>query len=69
MSDHPDFENLRTLGTHWYDPSSEPGRLQSYTVITDVDQTRSEWIDMDMELEIKVSSAYEEVKAMIERNR
>ena len=24
MSDHPDFNNLRSLGTTWYDPSSEP---------------------------------------------
>lgn len=41
MSDHPDFDNLRSLGTTWYDPSSEPGRWQSYTTITDIDQVCS----------------------------
>ena len=65
MSEHPDFENLRGLGNTWYDPSSEPNRWQSFTVITDLDQTRSEWIDMDMEMERKVNGAYEEVKELI----
>ena len=69
MSDHPDFNNLRSLGTTWYDPSSEPGRWQSYTVITDQNQSRSEWIDMDMEMEARLGGAYEEAKALIARNR
>lgn len=69
MSDHPDFQNLRGLGTNWYDPSSEPNRWQSFTVITDLNQSRSEWIDMDMEMEMKINGAYEEVKELIIRNR
>ena len=32
MSDHPDFNNLRSLGTTWYDPSSEPGRWQVWSI-------------------------------------
>lgn len=69
MSEHPDFENLRGLGSNWYDASFEPNRWTSYTVITDMDQTRSEWIDMDMEMELKINNAYEEVKDLIQRNR
>lgn len=69
MSEHPDFENLRGLGSNWYDASFEPNRWTSYTVITDIEQTRSEWIDMDMEMELKINNAYKEVKDLIQRNR
>jgi len=69
MSDHPDFSNLRGLGTTWYDPSSEPGRWQSYTISTDLDQTRSEWVDMDMEMEALIHNAYDSVTALLQRNR
>jgi cell division protease FtsH len=69
MSDHIDYANLRGLGNTWYDTSFEPGRFQTYTVTTDNDQTQSEWVDMDVEMEVRVNGSYEKVKAMIERNR
>ena len=68
MSAHPDFENLRTLGAQWQDPSSEPGRWQMTTVITDNNQSRSEWVDTDMEAEAMLNGAYARVKAMMQRN-
>lgn len=40
MSEHPDMENIRTLGDQWYDPSSEPGRWTRYTVTHDNNQVR-----------------------------
>eukprot|EP00955_Chlamydomonas_euryale_P094726 364885-Chlamydomonas_euryale.AAC.5 len=52
-----------------YDPSSEPGRWQSYTISTDLDQTRSEWVDMDMEMEALIHNAYDSVTALLQRNR
>jgi len=69
MSEHPDFENIRTLGAQWTDSSSEPGRFQTYTIQTDQNQSRSEWVDVDLEMEMKLNGAYEEVKALLTRNR
>jgi hypothetical protein len=119
MSSHPDFENLRGLGTTYLDGSMEPHRCAAqharvcvrvwrlfphacvhsrvcatattehdapltvimcccpaprhtpaalcairwttYVTQTDQDQTRSEWIDTDIEMETKLNSAYDEV--------
>jgi hypothetical protein len=61
MSSHPDFENLRGLGTTYLDQSIEPGRWTTYITQTDQDQTSSEWIDIDIEMETKLNTAYDEV--------
>lgn len=61
MSSHPDFQNLRGLGTTYLDPSIEPNRWTTYITQTDQDQTSSEWIDIDIEMETKLNAAYEEV--------
>ena len=51
-------------------PTPPTGRWQSYTVITDQNQSRSEWFDLDMEMEARLGGAYEEeAKAVIARNR
>ncbi|KAL6745810.1 hypothetical protein V8C86DRAFT_1657986 [Haematococcus lacustris] len=69
MSDHPDFANLRALGDQHLDPSFEPGRYQVTTVQTDYNQTRSEWVDVDMEMHALLNDSYSAVKNMVERNR
>ena len=69
MSEHPDYANLRGLGTTWYDTSFEPGRYQTYTITTDLEQTQSEWVDMDVEMEKRVNGSYDQVKDLIARNR
>ncbi|GBF88960.1 cell division protein [Raphidocelis subcapitata] len=69
MSAHPDFENIRTLGHNYMDPSMEQSRWTQYTVTTDANQSRSEWVDTDMELEDLLNGGYEEVKALLSRNR
>jgi len=63
MSSHPNFENLRGMGTTYLDPSMEPNRWTSYITQTDQDQTSSEWIDIDIEMETKLNKAYDEVGA------
>eukprot|EP00798_Chlamydomonas_sp_ICE-L_P007699 gene7699-863_t len=68
MSEHPDFENLRTLGAQWQDPSFEPGRWTMTTVTTDYNRSRSEWIDLDMEAERLLNNAYADVKELLSRN-
>jgi len=62
FSDHPDFANLRGLGATYYDPSFEPGRLQTSVVMSDATQTRSEWVDTDMEMEARLNGAYAEAR-------
>jgi hypothetical protein len=62
MSSHPAFENLRGLGTTYLDASMEPNRWTTYITQTDQDQTASEWIDIDIEMETKLNTAYEEVR-------
>lgn len=37
-------------------------RYTSFTTITDDNQTRSEWVDIDIEMETKLNQAYEEVR-------
>ncbi|KAI8462879.1 MAG: P-loop containing nucleoside triphosphate hydrolase protein [Monoraphidium minutum] len=69
MSAHPDFENLRTLGHNYMDPSMEQSRWTQYTVTLDANQSRSEWVDTDMELEALLNDGYAQAKALIERNR
>eukprot|EP00878_Enallax_costatus_P004612 GHUV01004857.1.p1 GENE.GHUV01004857.1~~GHUV01004857.1.p1 ORF type:complete len:341 (+),score=89.46 GHUV01004857.1:225-1247(+) len=69
FSSHPDFEHIRGLGTTYIDPSMEPNRYTSYITQTDTHQTRSEWVDVDMEMENKLNQAYVEVKGMLSRNR
>lgn len=64
FSEHPDFEHIRTLGHNYYDQTSEPGRMQLTTVQTDWNQSRSEWIDTDMEMEAKLNKAYDEVSGV-----
>lgn len=64
MSSHPDFQNLRGLGTTYLDPSMEPNRWTTYITQTDQDQTSSEWIDIDIEMETKLNTAYEEVRPL-----
>lgn len=61
FSSHPDFEHIRGLGSTYQDPSMEPNRFTSYTTVTDYNQTRSEWVDVDIEMENKLNSAYAEV--------
>lgn len=65
MSSHPDFQNLRGLGTTYLDPSMEPNRWTTYITQTDQDQTSSEWIDIDIEMETKLNAAYEEVGGVL----
>jgi len=69
MSDHPDFSNLRTLGDQWLDGSSEVGRFTTYTITHDNNQTRSEWVDTDLEMEALLNDSYARVKEMLARNR
>ncbi len=69
FSAHPDFEHIRTLGHNYLDPSIEPGRWMLYTTTTDDNQSRSEWIDTDMELEALLNRSYAEAKARLVRNR
>ncbi|GLI63674.1 hypothetical protein VaNZ11_006712 [Volvox africanus] len=69
MSEHPDYEHIRGLGQNNYDPSSEPGRFTMYTVTLDSNQSRSEAIDMDMEVEARLNGSYREVLSMLQRNR
>jgi hypothetical protein len=37
------------------------GRFSSFTTVTDYSQSRSEWIDVDIEMESKLNVAYAEV--------
>ena len=69
MSAHPDFANIRTLGHNYMDPSMEPSRWTQYTVTTDTNQSRSEWVDTDMELEALLNDGYAEAKALLARSR
>eukprot|EP00775_Hariotina_reticulata_P010429 gene10429-10587_t len=69
FSSHPDFEHIRGLGTTHLDLSMEPNRFSSFMTVTDYNQSRTEWIDVDIEMENKLNSAYAEVKEMLSRNR
>ena len=62
FSEHPDFKNIRTLGANYLDPSIEPGRWTQFTITTDYNQNRSEWVDTDVELEDRLNKAYAEVR-------
>jgi hypothetical protein len=48
---------------HRTDPSSEPGRWQTTFIQTDFNQSRSEWVDVDMEMERRLNQAYDKVGA------
>ena len=65
FSSHPDFEHIRALGSKNYDGSFEPGRWTSFTTITDSNQTRSEWVDVDMEMEEMLNGGYAKVKVCV----
>jgi len=41
--------------------ASTLGRFSSFTTVTDYNQSRSEWIDVDIEMESKLNGAYAEV--------
>ncbi|KAF8073094.1 FTSH5 [Scenedesmus sp. PABB004] len=69
FSSHPDFEHIRGLGTSYLDASMEPSRTTSFITVTDYNQSRSEWVDVDIEMEELLNGAYAEVKAMLSRNR
>jgi hypothetical protein len=51
------------------DPSSEPGRWQTTYVATDFNQTQSEWVDTDMEMEARLTGAYDKVRLLRRRRR
>lgn len=61
MSDNPDYEHIRGLGAVQYDPSSEPGRFTTTTITLDTHQTRSEQIDVDLEVEQRLNGSYQKV--------
>ncbi len=61
MSDNPDYEHIRGLGAVVYDPSSEPGRFTTTTVTLDTHQTRSEQVDVDLEVEQRLNGSYQKV--------
>jgi hypothetical protein len=65
FSSHPDFEHIRGLGTAYQDPSLEPNRFTSFITVTDQNQTRSEWVDVDMEMEALLNGAYAEVRGVL----
>lgn len=69
LSEHPDYEHIRTLGVQYLDPSWELGRWTRTSVTTDNNQTRSEWVDVDMEMHRRLNVAYDEAKALLTRNR
>ena len=69
FSDHPDFANIRALGATYMDASFEPHRWTATTVTTDAMQTRSEWVDLDMEMEALLNDGYADVRALLGRNR
>ncbi|GFR46161.1 hypothetical protein Agub_g7689 [Astrephomene gubernaculifera] len=69
MSEHPDYQHIRGLGQNYLDPSSEPGRFTQYTITTEFNQTRSEAVDVDMEVEASLNGGYQEVVALLRRNR
>ncbi|KAG2487345.1 hypothetical protein HYH03_014060 [Edaphochlamys debaryana] len=69
MSDHPDYEHIRGLGSNFFDPSSEPGRFTQTTVTLDFNQTRTEQIDVDLEVEQRLNGSYKEVLELLRRNR
>lgn len=69
FSTHPDFEHIRGLGSAYQDPSMEPNRFTSFITVTDHNQSRSEWVDVDMEMEAMLNGAYGEVKELLSRNR
>lgn len=65
FSAHPDFSHIRGLGSSYYDTTSEPGRLQATTVQNDANQSRSEWVDVDMEMEAKLNDGYAKVRGRL----
>jgi hypothetical protein len=69
FSSHPDFEHIRGLGTAYQDPSLEPNRFTSFITVTDQNQTRSEWVDVDMEMEAMLNGAYAEVGGLCVQDR
>ncbi|KAG2425174.1 hypothetical protein HXX76_013928 [Chlamydomonas incerta] len=69
MSAHPDYEHLRGLGANYFDGSSEPGRFQMTTITMDANQTRSEAVDTDMEVEALLNGGYKQVFELLVRNR
>jgi hypothetical protein len=62
MSRHPDYRNIRGLGSLTYDASSEPGRFTQYTTTLDYNQSRSEAVDVDMEVEGLLNGSYAQAR-------
>lgn len=62
FSANPDYQNIRTLGSFQYDESFESGRMTLLTVATDWNQTRSEWVDVDIEMEALLNEGYNKVR-------
>ncbi|KAG2434013.1 hypothetical protein HYH02_012473 [Chlamydomonas schloesseri] len=69
MSSHPDYEHIRGLGANYFDGSSEPGRFQQTTIVMDANQTRTEAVDADMEVEGLLNGGYKQVFELLVRNR